>query len=1271
MTNSDERDDDATRIEPSRPSAPGEPGADATVIGGSSDAHSETTLRHGRTTIVEGAKRIEDIVGIGADGEVDPMIGRTFGRYRILATIGSGGMGSVYRAEQDQPRREVALKLMKFGIADDALFRRFAREVEILGRLQHPSIAQVFEAGVAEWRNGHLPFFTMELVHGEPVTSWARRKGPPQKERLLLCAAIADGIHHAHLRGVIHRDLKPGNVLVDETGRPKIIDFGLARGDDDNDGSMARTEVGQILGTMSYMSPEQYAGDPREIDARTDVYSIGVMMYELLSGQLPHDLKQKSLAEAARIVSLEEPSRVGALRQELKGDVDTIVAKALEKDKNRRYSSAAALADDIRRFLNDEPIAARPPSAVYQFKKFARRNKAVVAGFAGTMIALIIGMIGTGRGMVEARRERNAAEEARKNEAELRSAADRSAAAEKAAAASARFRAYVAEIGGAESALANDDVVGAKRRLDRCDQELRGWEWRRLAAQIDESTGLLTSDPVESAAWSLDRRRIAYVSGRSLRIFDRESAKVVGEISLAGTATLDHCRSAWSPGGDLIATTAGENAAVAIYDVATKKKLAVIGGHTEPIDAVVFSPNEWNIATGSRDGSVRVTAKDGSGEPFAIRALTNNASLAYTPSGQMLVATGSNGLLTWTANDLSPYASYLPEGAAFMRGVVSPDGDFCAVAARDGTVHVVGVASGKLVRRLFPGRSAAICLDWSADGRFIVGGTRDGVLLVWDAETGHVHRILRGHTAPICDVAFLRDDPTIVESAAADGIKTWSIDAPANVIVRREHRSAIHAAHFSDDGSILVTCGDDRILRLFDPRTLRPKGPLIGKKEPTPIGAVSPDGQRYIGATAGGGIEIFDLSTRTTIATIDDVGGIPMDVVVRADGRTAVLATRNGRIAEIDLRSNVVNPRALAEIGEITAIRLTYDGHRAVFAQVKDRGAVVVSARIVPYAEDLRIPTSIVPGSIDVAPDEKWALIASTAPDSARYVELAPGGASRDFPNSSHEISVAGIAPDGRRVYFGYRDRSVELFDAARRESILKIRTTDRTATAAAFSKNAEMFVVGTSEGGIFGFSIRPRAEVIREHILDRPVRDACAQRIEELLADADSIGVRIVRLEAAGGRRNLESERLRDAILSELGHPDTLFERAWAIVLDPSRPAEDHLWARRHLEAMVDGGEQSAAFSLALGVACIRTDQANRAIALLTRASNRLTDAEDQRFRSAIIGYLAIAQFFLNQKDEAKATAAVLDGLMQETGWKDDPLSRAVHAEVKATIGD
>ncbi|MBK7403316.1 MAG: serine/threonine protein kinase [Phycisphaerales bacterium] len=310
--------------------------------------------------------------------------------FAILRELGRGGMGVVYEARQSNPDRLVALKLMGAGYSIDERHERlFRREVRALALLTHPSIAAVYGAGRSP--DGR-PYFAMELVRGEPLGRDAESRGLDSRERLALFRRIAEAVAAAHRRGVIHRDLKPGNILVTPDGTPKILDFGLAKVVEtpgSESAISAISEPGRIAGTLAYMSPEQARGDEPAIDTRSDVYALGVVLYELLTGRLPYPIDRGNLLGAVRTICEQAPTRPSSIDRALQGDIDAIVLKALRKDPAERYQSASALADDIRRFLDNEPIAARPPSLSYQLRKLVSRHP-VAAAITGSLGALVL-----------------------------------------------------------------------------------------------------------------------------------------------------------------------------------------------------------------------------------------------------------------------------------------------------------------------------------------------------------------------------------------------------------------------------------------------------------------------------------------------------------------------------------------------------------------------------------------------------------------------------------------------------------------------------------------------------------------------------------------------------------------------------------------------------------------------------------------------------------------------------------------------------------------
>ena len=333
-------------------------------------------MKHEGTSRSEDATAPESNVFWSSDRAPEGKYPEQIRGFRIIRKLGEGGMGTVWEAEQDHPRRDVALKMVRPGLASPELLKRFEHETHVLGLLQHPGIAQIYEAGTTDTPSGPQPYFAMELIHGEPLTTYLRDGSLNIRERMSLLKGVCEAVHYAHQKGVVHRDLKPANILVDQAGRPKILDFGLAKlTHSDIAITTIETEVGRIQGTLPYMSPEQVRSRPDEIDARTDVYSLGVLLYEVASGQLPFEIHRGMLPEAVRMICEDEPRKLSTLDRTLRGDLETIAIKAMAKNPDERYQSADALASEIERYLTDQPITARPPTAAYHLRKLMRRHK--------------------------------------------------------------------------------------------------------------------------------------------------------------------------------------------------------------------------------------------------------------------------------------------------------------------------------------------------------------------------------------------------------------------------------------------------------------------------------------------------------------------------------------------------------------------------------------------------------------------------------------------------------------------------------------------------------------------------------------------------------------------------------------------------------------------------------------------------------------------------------------------------------------------------------
>ena len=334
--------------------------------------------------------------GDDADLDIQSRIGTRIGRYHIRSVIGSGGMGTVYQAVQESPHRVVALKLMRTGIATRSAQRRFEYEAQTLGRLRHPGIAQIFEAGVHEEGRAPLPYFAMEYVPGaKTILEFAAAKQLSLRERVELFAKVCDAVHHGHQKAIIHRDLKPDNILVDSAGSIKVIDFGVARStDSDLAVTTLQTNIGQLVGTVQYMSPEQCAADPNDIDTRSDVYSLGVVLYQLLCDQAPYDVSGTNLPSASRMVCEAPVPRPRDVQRTVRGNLERVVLQALERDRDKRYQSASELADDLRHWMRGEPVSAQGAGLTDIMRRIIVKHPIwVTASICISMFAVAAGLL--------------------------------------------------------------------------------------------------------------------------------------------------------------------------------------------------------------------------------------------------------------------------------------------------------------------------------------------------------------------------------------------------------------------------------------------------------------------------------------------------------------------------------------------------------------------------------------------------------------------------------------------------------------------------------------------------------------------------------------------------------------------------------------------------------------------------------------------------------------------------------------------------------------
>ncbi|MCC6623673.1 MAG: protein kinase [Deltaproteobacteria bacterium] len=866
-------------------------------------------------------------LGVALYGEPRASLPEAIGPYRIVKLLGEGGMGMVLEAEQQAPRRRVALKLLRPERASARMLRRFRAEAEILARLNHPGIARVYEAVV----DGPAPWLVMELVEGRPLDVWAARARPDLRARVEVLARVCDAVDHAHRSGVVHRDLKPANILVDAGGQPKVLDFGIARVMDpraSSDGGTpppigstappmtALTQAGEVVGTPAYMSPEQTRFDPGAIDHRTDVYSLGVVGYELLTGQMPYEIDRADVVVSFTRIREREPLPAGRVARELRGDLELILGRALEKAPERRYTSAAALADDLRRWLRAEPVLARAPSALYQLGRFARRNRGLVIASALLLVVLVVGVVVSLTLYL-------------------------------------RGRAYQAELVRRVDELV---LLHARATLPEDPTAAVGW-----------LSGLSPDAPWDRA-WAL-----AW-DARGRGVSERRYAGHTADVEWV-EASPDSARfvSASFDGTVRVTTIASGSA-------------RVLAGHDGGVNRATWSPDGSRVASAGRDGDVRVWNADGQLVASFAAHLGESEDVTWSPDGRLVASAGADGAL-WLGDPEAVSGRALFTVGAPLKDVLWV-GDHLVTAGADHGVHVWHV--GRAERTTWSGHRAVVDQlaaaprdpDAPAGERpRIASGAADGEIRVWDADGA-----IRSFEAPTGGGAGAAGVKGLVFVAPgllaavdrAGALRLW--DLATGTARELTRTGAVYRdVAVSPDGAWLATASDDRSVGLWDARTLEALT-LRGHRDASLHLAFTPDGARLLSSGKDGDVRAWVLPERRTRWTL---GARPSLVAGRGDRLFAL--DDAGTLVRVDLGSGRLD--LLASDQRAMVLAASDDGARVATA---DRlGLVTVrggDGAVVARAElgDRPIRLAFVPG-----PGEPT-LIAATSGGAVALVSPTP-----------------------------------------------------------------------------------------------------------------------------------------------------------------------------------------------------------------------------------------------------------------------------------------
>ena len=1012
--------------------------------------------------------------------------GDRIGRYKLLQQIGEGGCGVVYMAEQEEPvRRRVALKVIKLGMDTKQVVARFEAERQALALMDHANIAKVLDAGATE---AGRPYFVMELVRGVKITDYCDQGKLSTGERLELFVEVCRAIQHAHQKGVIHRDIKPSNVLVtvnDGLGVPKVIDFGIAKA---TAGPLTDktifTAFEQFIGTPAYMSPEQAVMTSLDVDTRSDIYSLGVLLYELLTGTTPFDrrvLMAAGLDELRRTIREQEPARPStrlsamlaaelstAAKQRqteaprlihlLRGDLDWIVMRCLEKDRAHRYDTVNGLATDIQRHLHNEPVTARPPSALYRLQKLVRRNKLAFSGAAAITGVLVCGVVVSTWQAVRATRFRRQAE-GETSRAEAESLANRQ-------------NLYAADMNLANLALEAHNLRRASELLEKhasktqtpnlkSQMDLRGWEWRYLSGQCrSDDIGILGryEKQVSMVRISADGRLLAAAcdDGKA-RLWDldrREALPPMETFAAPWSARAPPAVShvvAFSPDGRKLAA-GGVSKEIRIWDTISHQRLLTLNGHTDTITYLDFSPHGELLASASADGTARVW--DLSLEPAREIAIVDRRAkevlcAAFSPDGKILVTTGEAKPVKFYNISKPDVPELLPKSLNLMYMLAvafSPDGTHIAFAgSNDSAIHLYEFPS---LRELPP---------------------------IW------------GHPGILQGVAFSPDGRRIASASSDWNICIQTLTNTADTVTLSGHTDGVEAVAFAPNGNTLVSGSSDGTVRLWHTATnAQPRSPLTLDYW-IHQAAFSPD-SRFVAVLSGlnsRALTLWDVAANGEVVTADFPTSDEGQVGFSSDGKTVVACSLG--------KTRFYQVPSLQLVKEELADRFIFapNGRFAILV----RQGKILRRDLAAGAETVLGSNAFSPGRVAISPDGKSLAVTGDAAwaAGARSYKIALWNTTEPGPAAfleGHSLAGVGLAfsPDGKLLASASFDGSVGLWDVAQRRSLKFLRGHTGEAWDVAFSADGRTLASSASDSTIKLWNLASLQEAATLHGHKGPV---------------------------------------------------------------------------------------------------------------------------------------------------------------------------------------
>lgn len=976
----------------------------------------------------------------------DNMVGQRIGHYVVQEHIGAGGFAHVFLATRSGDyEQQVALKLINTTIQSrDEILTRFAIERQVLASLAHPNIARLQDAGNTD--DGH-PYLVMEYVDGSSITAYCEQRALSIRRRLELFQQVCRAVAYAHQRGVMHRDLKPDNILVTKDGVPKLVDFGVAKLIDAgaSDSRMTLTRTGQAPLTPAFASPEHIRGEP--VTTCSDVYSLGVVLYVLLAGRLPYDLSACSAARVERIVcdlepplpstAVLQPKPKGSrettspgrdaperLRRKLRGDLDMIVMMALRKEATRRYSSAAELADDIQLYLDGRPVIARHNSSVYRLAKLIRRNKAVTAATLLTVIAVLVGFVATIMSLNHANRQRDAA----------------------------NARATELRRTGYNLALARAgdnwfrDPLSAARLLDNeehCPPELRDFTWRffRNQCRRDRSTLRGHNGAVRSVAFSPDGQSL--VSGGrdgQLRFWLADKAQPVATLN----GHSDWITSVvFSPDGKFVAS-AGFDRVVNIWNVEDRQLGHTFRGHSDIVTSLAFSPDGEVIASAGYDETVRIWCPQSGQEKAVLRGHDDAVlSLAFSPDQRWLASGGKDRVIRIWDLEAHEQAKQLNGHGRWHDWILSlafsPDGKTLASSGYDKTIFLWDVHDNWRRKTLqdvdLPGHKHSVgCIVFSPNGRRLASSGDDMSIRLWDVETRRQLTTFTGHSGQVRSLCYSPDGRTLASAGYDALVKIWKVTEDLDHIKLCEQEDVIFDVAYSPDGEVLASAGADSTIRLWDKKTRRLSAQLHGHTDSIRTVVFSPNGSIIASGGDDNTIRLWNRSTGELMVTLTGHTGRVEAVLFCPDGETLVSASRDHSIRVWSLKSNSEMRVLLGHDDSVKSIALAPD-HRTLVSASHDQ--TVRLWDLTTYAGTSVVTETDGVGSVAFSPDgTKLAYATVQLRQDSQFeprivlLDTRTWTPERTLLGHRKEVLSITFSPDGETLASGSADRTVRVWDA-------------------------------------------------------------------------------------------------------------------------------------------------------------------------------------------------------------------------------------------------